>query len=189
MIPTQQAYPPHRRTKFEDASTPTRIFNNKPPGPIRQYMPYEYQKNEAGDYVCGQCGVTKRNQNTMHYHLKRHEGKLPFECEFCSKGFLQASTLQLHVAARHAHESAARLCCPLCPYKTLTKANRVLHYIRKHCASDLAAFSAGSKEGMACAGCGKACRSQTSYLYHIASAGCLVLRCEQQRACLAGLLA
>lgn len=137
-------------------------------------MTYTYQKNAAGDYVCGICQATKKNQNTMHYHLKTHEGHLPFHCTTCKKEFLHSQTLALHVAARHSNEAGLK--CPLCPHKTLTKANRIIHFLRKHCEEEFISLKADS---LTCPACRKSCNSSTAFLYHL-SKGCLVLPAEKQ---------
>ena len=138
-------------------------------------MTMKYQKNADGHFVCPICQVTKEKQNTMHYHMKKHEGHLPFECPTCKKEFLHAQTLALHVAARHSKENAAHLQCPCCPYKTLTKANRIIHFMRKHCEADVTRFST---EGLTCPTCQKECNSQTAFLYHIATS-CIQLPTEK----------
>jgi len=138
-------------------------------------MTYTYQKNEKGEFVCHICQAVKKNQNTMHYHLKNHEGSLPFQCPTCKKEFLHAQTLALHISARHSKEEAASLKCPCCPYKTLTKANRVLHFIRKHCSSDVAALNATANT---CPKCAKVCNSGTAFLYHLATS-CIELPAEK----------
>jgi hypothetical protein len=121
----------------------------------------------------------------MHYHLKKHEGHLPFQCTHCNKEFLQASTLALHIAARHPQAATAAaptdaptpsFGCPCCDHTTLTKANAVLHYLRTHCAEEVKAFQATSKDptnSLTCAACEKVCKSATAYLYHVASANCI----------------
>ena len=129
-------------------------------------MTYTYQKNADGHYVCTLCQVVKKNQNTMHYHMKNHEGHLPFECKTCKKEFLHSQTLALHIAARHSKEEAANLKCPCCPYKTLTRANRIIHFMRKHCEEELKRFSTG---GLTCPTCQKECNSHTAFLYHAAT--------------------
>ena len=139
-------------------------------------MTMKYQKNADGDFVCGICQATKKNQNTMHYHMKKHEGHLPFECSTCKKEFLHAQTLALHVSARHAKEEATNLKCPCCPYKTLTKANRIVHYMRKHCSEDITRFSTS---GLKCPTCQKKCNGHTAFLYHIATS-CIQLPVEKQ---------
>ena len=134
-------------------------------------MTYTYQKNAEGLFVCGICQAVKKNQNTMHYHMKKHEGHLPFECKICKKEFLHSQTLALHISARHSKEEAANLKCPCCSYKTLTRANRIIHFIRKHCEEELKLFS---KSSLTCPTCKKECNSQTAFLYHIASS-CIIL--------------
>ena len=141
-------------------------------------MTYVYQKNADGDFVCPDCGkiVPKGKQNTMHYHMKKHEGNLPFECSFCKKAFLHAQTLAVHISARHSKQDAAMLKCPCCPYKTLTKANRIIHYLRKHCSSELERFATNA---LTCPVCSKETKSQTAFIYHI-STGCIELPEEKQ---------
>lgn len=138
---------------------------------------YTYTKNADGHFICPHCGETKRLQSTMHYHMKKHEGKLPFECRFCQKGFLHQSTLDLHIKAQHQKEEDRAFKCPHvgCTYKgTLTKANLMIHYVRKHCGQEAAAL-AGDK---CCRQCGKTSNSSTAFHYHVA--GCLRLQDERQ---------
>ena len=139
-------------------------------------MTYTYTKNAAGEYVCHICQATKKNQNTMHYHLKKHEGHLPFECPTCKKEFLHAQTLAVHIAAKHHKQEAAALKCPCCPYKTLTKSNRIIHFMRKHCEDDITALAIKDNT---CPTCDKVCNSGTALLYHL-STGCMTLNTEKQ---------
>jgi hypothetical protein len=135
-------------------------------------MVYQYKKNADGMFVCHQCGATKKNQNTMHYHLKSHEGKLPFECNICKKQFLQASTLDLHKRAQHTEHQDRLLRCPVpsCPYEgTLTKANLQIHFIRKHCGTEAAAARKECCTLPTCTHCDKECKSLTAFHYHIAN--------------------
>jgi DNA-directed RNA polymerase subunit RPC12/RpoP len=138
-------------------------------------MTYTYQKNASGEYVCGVCKATKKNQNTMHYHMKGHEGHLPFECPTCKKEFLHSQTLAVHVAARHSKQEASNLKCPLCPHKTLTKANRIIHFMRKHCAEEIAKLKVVDNT---CPACSKVYNSSTAFLYHL-STGCIELTTEK----------
>jgi len=139
-------------------------------------MTYTYQKNAAGEFVCSVCQAVKKNQNTMHYHMKKHEGHLPFECSICKKEFLHSQTLAIHIAARHSKEESAALKCPLCPHKTLTKANRIIHFMRKHCSEEIEQLKT---QNTTCPTCDKVCNSSTSFLYHLAT-GCLELETEKQ---------
>ena len=138
-----------------------------------------YQKNVDGTYRCPHCGISKNRQNTMYYHIKTHEGHLPFQCSHCDKEFLQAATLAIHIAARHAAVTAAAFACPCCPFKSLTKSNRAIHYLRKHCADEVTAFQARQTHSLTCGACQKVCNSSTAYLYHVA-AKCLPLSHEKR---------
>ena len=138
-------------------------------------MVYTYTKNSDGCFVCQHCGETRKNQKTMHYHLKTHEGKLPFECTLCNKQFLHASTLELHRKAQHAQEEERMFKCPIdgCTFKgTLTKSNLIVHYVRKHCkaAADRAMekLECGTYR---CKECAKEAKSLTGFHYHVA--GCI----------------
>jgi len=130
-------------------------------------MVYTYTKNAEGLYVCPDCDKVTEKQNTMHYHRKTHEKTLPFECKLCpatvplgKKQFLQAQTLANHVAAKHSSETTL-LACPECSVKSLTKANRIIHYVRNHCSEAL------QQSTLTCAPCGKVCKSGTAYAYHL----------------------
>jgi len=135
-------------------------------------MTFEYQKNAAGEFVCGICQAVKKNQNTMHYHIKSHAGKYPFSCKICNKGFLQQQSLTVHNAALHSTDNTS-LACPCCDFETLTKANRIIHYVRKHCAEEVTK-ALHMKEGVfQCTLCDKELKSNTAFHYHVA--GCLQL--------------
>ena len=147
-------------------------------------MTYTYQKNADGLFVCSICSDVKKNQNTMYYHMKGHEGKLPFECTICKKGFLQSQSLIVHMAARHASDEQKQLVCPCCPFKTLTKANRIIHYVRKHCQEPLEKALVLEDGVYGCAHCHKKMKSNTAFHYH--AAGCI--RLGEKQAELDGIL-
>ena len=146
-------------------------------------MTYIYTKNANGLYVCPHCNVTKKNQNTMHYHMKTHEGKLPFECSTCKKQFLHASTLELHKRAQHEVNQAKTLKCPVkdCPFEgTLTKSNLLIHYIRKHCKDEAAKILDRLESGgYKCRECNKESKSLTAFHYHCVS--CVEITDEKRK--------
>ena len=132
-------------------------------------MVYTYTKNSDGHYVCALCTKTYKNQNTMHYHLKTHEGKLPFECGTCSKQFLHASTLEIHKKAHHHVEQERGFKCPCtnCTFKgAFTKANLLIHYVRKHCATEVAKMLEHVNNKYSCVECKKEMNSLTAFHYH-----------------------
>ena len=148
-------------------------------------MTYTYTKNAAGLYVCPHCNVTKEKQNTMHYHLKTHETRLPFECNFCKKGFLHASTLDLHKRAQHSKEAEKLMKCSVhgCTFKgTLTKANLLIHFVRKHCAPEVQASLVTTEDAYNCKICSKSMKSLTAFHYHAAS--CISLQDAATHECL-----
>ena len=52
---------------------------------VESNMPFTYQKNEDGNFVCPDCGVIKKRQNSMHYHMKKHLDELDHICKICKK--------------------------------------------------------------------------------------------------------
>lgn len=108
--------------------------------------------------------------------MKKHEGHLPFVCNFCNKEFLHSQTLAIHISARHAKEEAEKYSCPCCDYKTLTKGTLVIHYVRNHCETEISEMK---NTGNTCSACQKVSNSKTALLYHIAK-GCLCLSEEKR---------
>ena len=132
-------------------------------------MVYTYTKNSDGHFICEKCSKTYVHQNAMHYHLKTHEGKLPFECSSCNKQFLHASTLNLHKKVHNHEEQEREYKCPSkqCNYKgALTKANLLIHYVRKHCSNEINAILDHSGPTYKCTVCVKEMKSLTAFHYH-----------------------
>lgn len=121
-----------------------------------------YKKNVEGVYECHFCGVLQKNQNTMHYHLKKHAGLLPHKCKHCDKGFLQKKQLDLHVEAKHPQtlEPGVIYKCPECDFKNKQKGNLFIHYMRIHCI-DICCLENG-----VCGKCSAVFANKTSYYYH-----------------------
>jgi DNA-directed RNA polymerase subunit RPC12/RpoP len=139
----------------------------------------KYQKNASGDYVCGHCSKTCKNQSTMHYHLKKHEGALPHACGHCNQKFLQKSLLDLHISARHqdiVKQSHDAIQCPCanCEYKDIRKGNCLIHFLRVHLKEltmDLKEKSEETGHVASCKGCNKSFKSITQFYYH--ASGCV----------------
>jgi hypothetical protein len=134
-----------------------------------------YTKNAAGHFVCPHCGETKEKQNTMFYHMQTHEGKLPYECNVCKKGFVQKQELLLHKQRRHAQElkgSADAVVCPFddCDFEDIRKGNVRIHCIRMHAReyiSDDMIKRSGTQ--WSCDLCDYNCGSQAGLYYHLSS--------------------
>lgn len=129
-------------------------------------MNSKYIKNKNGEFVCPSCSVVKKKQNTMFYHMKKHEGKLPYVCNICSKDFIQKSSLELHKLSKHKNEKNNNefYSCPFpdCDFKSLTKANTRIHTIRKHFSEEIEDID----DELYCLSCKKQFQSQTAFLYH-----------------------
>ncbi len=138
-------------------------------------MVFSYTKNEAGEFVCQHCNIVKKNQNTMHYHLRKHEGALPHVCPVkeCPMKFLQKGMLDLHISARHpdrkeAKEKPAEVYdCPCCSFTSMTKANRRIHFARIHLKDLTEALKVKNNEtNPTCTECNKDFKSLTAFYYH-----------------------
>ena len=130
-------------------------------------MTSKYIKNENGQFVCPNCEVIKKNQNTMFYHMKKHEGKLPYECDICQKDFLQKSSLELHKLSKHTKtkKECKTFKCMFenCEFESFTKANRRIHCLRKHFKEEIDRIM---DENNSCTKCNKSFQSSTAFYYH-----------------------
>lgn len=139
--------------------------------PIRRRI---YIKNEAGEYVCPFCGVTKANQNTMFYHMNKHEGKLPHECTVCKKGFVQKQELQFHMLKWHPSGPAAaaqdEIACPYdnCTFSDIRKGNVRTHIMRKHVTKHIKEYIERGEDGeWMCGLCDEEFPSAAGFYYHL----------------------
>lgn len=144
-----------------------------------------YIRNEAGLYVCPECGITKDKQNTMHYHMKTHLGVLPNTCQFCKKSFLQKQQLDTHLttnAGKGAHPEIDKTKvtmfeCPFddCEFTSANKGNCRTHCMRIHMAKETAAILERSEtKEISCKECSKTFMSLGRFYYH--SLECLRLK-------------
>jgi uncharacterized Zn-finger protein len=133
-------------------------------------MVFEYKKNEAGHYVCGICNVVKEKQNTMHYHLQRHEGKMAYDCKDCQKKFYQKYALDDHIKMHHSEKEPSIKC----PFENCTEAFHKKEYCRVHMArTHLKEFlepwinKMADSKLFSCGYCKKECKSYPAILYHV----------------------
>jgi hypothetical protein len=131
-------------------------------------MSSKYIKNEQGWFVCPNCNVVKENQNTMYYHMKKHEGKLPFECDICKKDFIQKTSLELHKLSKHNNKDSNKIetfKCSFdgCKFGAITKANRRIHCMRKHFKNETDIILGDNNE---CNSCKTKFSSTTAFYYH-----------------------
>lgn len=148
-------------------------------------MVYEYIRNEQGHFVCPRCKQVEVNQNTMHYHMKRHEGQLPFQCNICKKEFLYQSSLDFHHLSKHCEDNekqkAQKFKCPVpnCPFQDMRKGNVRIHFLRIHCIEDIQRILQHTNEKFCCTACKKPFQSSTAFHYHAAS--CISIQDKAKR--------
>jgi KRAB domain-containing zinc finger protein len=133
-------------------------------------MVYEYKTNEQGFYVCTVCSVVKEKQNTMHYHMKKHEGNRSYECESCDKKFYQKYALDDHIKLHHSTEPLKEIKCPFdnCIQTFIKKEHCRIHIARNHLKSDIEKFIEKKKDSKihACLVCKREFNSYPAILYH-----------------------
>jgi len=151
-------------------------------------MGIEYVKNKEEEFVCQHKGCTfvSKQQNTMCYHMKRHNSDFKFTCKEtgCNNmGFIQKSAYLHHMAAKHPTLKEVTLgtdekivnpylnkvyTCSVCNHTCRTKANALVHYARLHSSDWIPSFNKDSPD---CPSCKKGFQSIASYLYHCT--GCI----------------
>jgi KRAB domain-containing zinc finger protein len=133
-------------------------------------MVFQYQKNEDGHYVCTICSEVKEKQNTMHYHMKKHEGKLTYECKSCDKKFYQKYALDDHTKLNHSTEPLLEIKCPFdtCKQTFIKKEHCRIHIARNHVKKDLEPLIEKKKDSKihTCVPCKKDFNSYPAILYH-----------------------
>jgi hypothetical protein len=130
----------------------------------------DYIRNEEGLYVCPHCPKTTKRQNTMFYHLEKHSGETKHNCTVCSKGFIQKSGLQQHMAQAHPEVEDSsnpyltkEWSCPCCTHVCRMKANMLIHIARKHGQKWVPTYVDTTT---CCSGCPKMFASPSAYYYH-----------------------
>jgi hypothetical protein len=146
-------------------------------------MTIKYTRNIDGDFVCPDCGIIKKRQNSMHYHMKKHLEELQYSCKLCNKGFLQKQTLDLHIRSKHpeliktqkGNEEEKKFNCPFddCTFKALTKGNCIIHCLRIHFQDEMQEIMNQQLDtkSIICNKCNNEFNSSSSFYYH--SKSCL----------------
>jgi hypothetical protein len=133
-------------------------------------MVYEYKTNEQGFYVCTICSEVKEKQNTMHYHMKKHEGKPSYECKSCDKKFYQKYALDDHIKLNHSKEPVAEIKCPFddCDITFIKKEHCRIHIARNHLKKSIEPLIEKKADSKihTCIPCKREFNSYPAILYH-----------------------
>ena len=143
----------------------------------KKRMDYLYDPAKD-EYTCPDCGIIKKKQNTMHYHMKRCQGLLDFACTVCQQEFVQKHALDTHMRLRHSEptELDNAFECPFanCEFKSPTKGNCRTHCMRKHLAKEVADLAEKTEtKAVKCKNCLVTFASKPHFYYH--SIGCVSL--------------
>ena len=127
----------------------------------------KYIKNKNGEYICSSPNCKfivkdKKNISTMYYHMEKQKGKLPYECNVCSKDFMQKKSLEIHKLTHTEQKDLYK--CPFndCPYETIQKGNRITHCMRKHFTDEIKEI----QDDLSCKVCDKDFTSLSAFYYH-----------------------
>lgn len=150
---------------------------------------FVHKRDGSGHLICEKCGFKpdptpthpKGNPSTMTYHLQKHDGNFTVKCSICKWTCLHKQTLDNHMATRHPETlkvKPTKYKCPVanCPYDTIKKADRRIHFVRKHCQEALAKYQKLMKvedkeqPQFQCLCCQETYNSTTAIHYHLA--GC-----------------
>ena len=143
----------------------------------KKRMEYLYD-SVKDEYTCPDCGIVKKKQNTMHYHMKRCQGLLDFACTVCQQEFIQKHALDTHMRLRHAEPSATDNAfeCPFedCTFTSPSKGNCRTHCMRKHLLKEVTELiEPAENKAVKCKNCLITFASKPHFYYH--SIGCVKL--------------
>jgi len=155
-----------------------------------------YVRNEAGDFVCPDCGkvVSKHRQPTMSMHMKKHllekAEEKPFACAHCAiPAFLTKAALDAHMtrlAGRGGHptptDTLNEITCPFdgCAFSDINKGNVRTHCMRVHVGDEVRALlERGEAKDIKCKNCSLDFNNLGSFYYH--SIGCVSLQTTDPR--------
>ena len=133
-------------------------------------MTFDYIRTESGDFQCPHCEFTKKNQSTVHMHIKaKHNGTFKHKCEHCNYECAARQTLENHVISKHPEQVdvVREFACPCCTFESLTKGGLRSHYLLKHLAKYVSTYFAKTDEGIQCSHCGTGFNSKPSFIYHL----------------------
>jgi hypothetical protein len=112
----------------------------------------------------------------MHYHLKSHENRLAYECNYCKVAFKAQYSLDVHINTQHSQDTLHMCQVQGCQFKgSHTKSNLLIHVVRIHCKAQVATVLQKEDGVYRCLQCSTDFKSDTAFYYHVANCLGLVL--------------
>ena len=75
-------------------------------------------------FICGFCGASLKNKDTLHQHENRHRNVGKYNCESCGKVSFSKANAEMHAAS---HREEKRLTCMNCGTKFASQT-----YLNRH---------------------------------------------------------
>lgn len=135
---------------------------------------FSYDRTPEGDYKCPHCKFAKKNQSTVHMHIKaNHSGTFKHKCKNCDYETSTKQTLDNHIMAKHATAGGAgedgverkEFACPhaTCTFKAMRRGGMRSHYLLKHLSTEIARITGKDNK---CTCCEEDFKSKPAFIYH-----------------------
>jgi uncharacterized C2H2 Zn-finger protein len=134
-------------------------------------MVFSYIRTEAGEYKCPHCDYVKKNQSTVHMHIRaKHSGTFKHKCDTCEYETTTKQNLEKHILSKHPEENTPvekdHKCC-MCTFETRTKAGLRSHYMLKHLTTETNEMMGKTETNqIQCTMCGEEFKSKPAFIYH-----------------------
>ncbi|CAH0549301.1 unnamed protein product [Brassicogethes aeneus] len=99
-------------------------------GGLLQHIKFVHKNHDLTQFKCSQCDFTTLKNNHYIQHLKIHDKKNHFKCQFCQYSSALSKSLNAHIFSKHRLENTGEnkieltgkvYECTKCPYSTLIK--------------------------------------------------------------------
>jgi hypothetical protein len=134
-------------------------------------MPFQYERTESGDFKCPYCDFAKKNQSTVHMHIRaKHSGSFKYKCEHCDYETSTKQNLDNHIIAKHKEEAGEvekDHGCIYCEFSSRTKGGLRSHYMLKHLATITTSMLKKDEKGCECTSCKEVFKSKPAFVYHV----------------------
>lgn len=139
-------------------------------------MPFEYVRTTSGEYKCPHCDFVKKNQSTVHMHIKaKHSGTFKHKCDCCEYETTTKQNLENHILSKHPEKSDKDKkeykcefnCNGNCTFTTSTKGGLRSHYMLKHLMTEVKRLLEQKEKEYCCSSCKTEFKSKPAAIYHM----------------------